>query len=169
MAVQSAMIQMISHGFVSGDLFACIGVMYDQLHTHEIKVFGGLNKIMPWFGFFMVFFAMANVGLPGTSGFVGEFTGILASFSASPWIALVAAFTLIIGAGYTLYLIKRIIWGQVPSREVAQMKDINVREVIVLTVFGLAVLGIGVWPEPIFHLTGAAVDHLVSQIAATKV
>lgn len=169
LGIQGAMVQMISHGFVSGALFACIGVMYDQLHTHEIDAFGGLVKVMPWFAVFMVFFAFANVGLPGTSGFVGEFMIILASFSANPWIALVAAFTLIIGASYTLYLIKRIVWGKIPNERVAAMKDINKREVIVLTAFAVMVLAIGIWPQPLFHLTGAAVENLVSQLAVVKV
>ncbi|HET7268932.1 MAG TPA: NADH-quinone oxidoreductase subunit M [Oleiagrimonas sp.] len=169
LGIQGAMVQMISHGFVSGAMFSCIGVMYDRLHTREISAYGGLVKVMPWFAFFMVLFAMANCGLPGTSGFVGEFMVILASFSANPWIALVAAFTLIIGAAYTLYLIKRIIWGDVTSDKVAAMKDINFREAIVLTVFGLFVLAIGIWPEPLIHLMGASVSHLVDQIATTKV
>ncbi|HET7663759.1 MAG TPA: NADH-quinone oxidoreductase subunit M [Rhodanobacteraceae bacterium] len=169
LGIQGAMVQMISHGFVSGAMFSCIGVMYDRLHTREIKAYGGLVKVMPWFAFFMVLFAMANCGLPGTSGFVGEFMVILASFSTNPWIALIAAFTLVIGAAYTLWLVKRIIWGDVTSEKVAAMKDINARETIVLTVFGLFVLAIGIWPEPLIHLMGASVSHLVDQLAVTKV
>ncbi|HEX7340005.1 MAG TPA: NADH-quinone oxidoreductase subunit M [Rhodanobacteraceae bacterium] len=169
LGMQGALVQMISHGFVSGAMFACIGVMYDRLHTHEIAVFGGLNKVMPWFGFFFVFFAMANCGLPGTSGFVGEFMVILASFSTNPWVALVAAFALIIGAGYTLYLVKRIIFGDVVSERVAKMKDINFREALVLTVLGLMVLAIGIDPEPLIHLMGASVHHLIGQLAVVKV
>src|SRR5699024_1456830 len=136
---------------------------------HEIKVFGGLVKPMPWFGFFILLFAFANVGLPGTSGFVGESMVILASFSANPWIALIAALSLIIGAGYTLYLIKHIICGDVVSDRVAAMKDVNFREAVVLTVLGICVLGIGIWPEPLIHLMGPSVGHLVHQMAATKV
>jgi len=169
LGIQGAMVQMISHGFVSGAMFSCIGVMYDRLHTREIKAYGGLVKVMPWFAFFMVMFAMANCGLPGTSGFVGEFMVILASFSTNPWIALIAAFTLVIGAAYTLWLVKRVIWGDVTSEKVAAMKDINARETIVLTVFGLFVLAIGIWPEPLIHLMGASVSHLVDQLAVTKV
>lgn len=169
LGVQGALVQMISHGFVSGALFSCIGVMYDRLHTRQISSYGGLVKVMPWFAVFMILFAMANTGLPGTSGFVGEFMVILASFSTNFWIAAVAAFTLIIAAGYTLYLVKRIIWGDVESEAVAAMSDINKREAIVLTVFGLFVLAIGIWPEPLIHLMGASVDHLVDQLAVTKV
>ncbi|HET7300677.1 MAG TPA: NADH-quinone oxidoreductase subunit M [Oleiagrimonas sp.] len=169
LGIQGAMVQMISHGFVSGAMFSCIGVMYDRLHTREIKAYGGLVKVMPWFAFFMVLFAMANCGLPGTSGFVGEFMVILASFSTNPWIALIAAFTLVIGAAYTLWLVKRVIWGDVTSEKVAAMKDINMRETIVLTVFGIFVLAIGIWPEPLIHLMGASVSHLVDQLAVTKV
>ncbi|HET6587486.1 MAG TPA: NADH-quinone oxidoreductase subunit M [Oleiagrimonas sp.] len=169
LGIQGAMVQMISHGFVSGAMFSCIGVMYDRLHTREIKAYGGLVKVMPWFAFFMVLFAMANCGLPGTSGFVGEFMVILASFSTNPWIALIAAFTMVIGAAYTLWLVKRVVWGDVTSEKVAAMKDINARETIVLTVFGLFVLAIGIWPEPLIHLMGASVSHLVDQLAVTKV
>jgi NADH-quinone oxidoreductase subunit M len=169
LGMQGAMIQMISHGFVSGAMFTCIGVMYDQLHTREISAYGGLAKVMPWFAFFMVLFAMANVGLPGTSGFVGEFMVILASFTASPWIALFAAFTLIIGAGYTLWLVKRVVWGAVTSDKVAKMKDVNGREAFVLAVFALAVLAIGIWPQPLVHLMDASITHLVEQLAVTKI
>lgn len=169
LGMQGAIVQMISHGFVSGALFTCIGVMYDQLHTREISAYGGLAKVMPWFASFWVLFAMANVGLPGTSGFVGEFMVILASFTASPWVSACAAFTLIIGAGYTLWLIKRIIWGAVTSDKVAKMRDINGREAFVLTAFAVAVLAIGFWPQPWFHLTDQAVRHLVEQLAVTKV
>ena len=169
LGMQGAMVQMISHGFVSGALFTCIGVMYDQLHTREISAYGGLAKVMPWFAFFMVLFAMANTGLPGTSGFVGEFMVILASFAASPWIALFAAFTLIIGAGYTLWLVKRVVWGAVTSDKVAKMKDINGREAFVLTMFAVAVLAIGIWPQPLVHLMDASITHLVEQLAVTKI
>ena len=169
LGAQGAMVQMISHGFVSGALFTCIGVMYDRLHTRLIKDYGGLAKVMPWFAAFMVLFAMANTGLPGTSGFVGEFMVILASFKANPWVSLAAAFTLIIGAGYTLWLIKRVVFGAVESDAVRAMPDINPREAAVLTAFAAAVLIIGVWPWPLTHLMDASVAHLVSQALATKV
>ncbi|MGH8213873.1 MAG: NADH-quinone oxidoreductase subunit M, partial [Rhodanobacteraceae bacterium] len=168
LGAQGAMVQMISHGFVSGAMFTCIGVMYDRLHTRLIRDYGGLAKTMPWFAAFMVLFAMANCGLPGTSGFVGEFMVILASFKANPLVSLAAAFTLIIGAAYTLWLIKRVIFGNVESDAVRAMPDINAREAAVLTAFAIAVLVIGVWPWPLTHLMDASVSHLVSQALATK-
>ena len=169
LGVQGAVVQMISHGFVSGALFTCIGVMYDRLHTREISAYGGLAKVMPWFAAFWVLFAMANTGLPGTSGFVGEFMVILSSFTANPWIALFAAYSLIIGAGYTLWLIKRIVWGTAPTAEAAAMPEINTREGLVLGAFALAVLAMGVYPWPLMHLMDSSVAHLVSHLMTTKI
>ncbi|HKT30755.1 NADH-quinone oxidoreductase subunit M [Dyella sp.] len=169
LGMQGAMVQMISHGFVSGAMFSCIGVLYDRLHTRLIKDYGGVINVMPWFGLFYVFFAMANCGLPGTSGFVGEFMVILASFSANPWIALFAAFTLIIGAAYTLWLVKRVLWGEVTNPHVAEMKDINGREWLVLGAFAALTLIIGVWPEPLTHLMNTSVNQLVQVLAIHKV
>jgi len=169
LGMQGAMVQMISHGFVSGAMFSCIGVLYDRLHTRLIKDYGGVINVMPWFGFFYVFFAMANCGLPGTSGFVGEFMVILSSFSANPWIALFAAFTLIIGAAYTLYLVKRVLWGEVTNPHVAEMTDINGREWFVLGAFAAAVLVLGIWPAPLTHLMNNSVNDLVQALAIHKV
>ncbi|GLQ95336.1 NADH-quinone oxidoreductase subunit M [Dyella acidisoli] len=169
LGMQGAMVQMISHGFVSGAMFSCIGVLYDRLHTRLIKDYGGVINVMPWFGFFYVLFAMANCGLPGTSGFVGEFMVILSSFSANPWIALFAAFTLIIGAAYTLYLVKRVLWGEITNPHVAEMKDINGREWIVLGSFAALTLLIGIWPEPLTHLMDNSVNQLVQVLAIHKV
>jgi NADH:ubiquinone oxidoreductase subunit 4 (subunit M) len=169
LGMQGAMVQMISHGFVSGAMFTCIGVMYDRLHTRQIKDYGGVINAMPWFGFFYVLFAMANCGLPGTSGFVGEFMVILASFAASPWIALFAAFTLIIGAAYTLWLVKRVLWGEVTNPHVAEMKEINGRETFVLVAFAAAVLALGIWPQPLVHLMDSSVAQLVQQLAIHKI
>ncbi|MGH8216756.1 MAG: NADH-quinone oxidoreductase subunit M [Rhodanobacteraceae bacterium] len=169
LGVQGAVVQMISHGFVSGALFTCIGVMYDRLHTREISAYGGLAKVMPWFAAFWVLFAMANTGLPGTSGFVGEFMVILSSFTANPWIALFAAYSLIIGAGYTLWLVKRIVWGTAPTAEAAAMPEINTREGLVLGAFAVAVLAMGVYPWPLMHLMDSSVAHLVTHLMASKV
>ena len=169
LGVQGAMVQMISHGFVSGALFSCIGVMYDRLHTRAIKDYGGLVNVMPWFAAFAVLFAMANCGLPGTSGFVGEFMVILAAFQDSPLIALLAAFTLIISAAYTLWLVKRVIFGAVANDKVAKMKDLDAREWIVLGAFALAVLAIGVYPKPLTDLMEPAVQQLVQQLSLAKV
>jgi NADH-quinone oxidoreductase subunit M len=169
LGMQGAMVQMISHGFVSGAMFSCIGVLYDRLHTRQIKDYGGVINVMPWFGFFYVLFAMDNSGLPGTSGFVGEFQVILASFQANPWIALFAAFTLIIGAAYTLYMVKRVLWGDITNPHVAEMKDINGRELFVLGSFAAAVLALGIWPQPLIHLMDASVSQLVTQLANHKI
>ena len=169
LGMQGAMVQMISHGFVSGAMFTCIGVMYDRTHTRQIKDYGGVINMMPWFGFFYVLFAMANTGLPGTSGFVGEFMVILASFSASPWIALFCTFTLIIGAGYTLWLVKRVLWGPVTTEHVKHMTPLSARETWVLIGFAVAVLAIGVWPQPLVHLMDSSVTHLVQQLAVHKI
>ncbi|WP_266168158.1 NADH-quinone oxidoreductase subunit M [Dyella subtropica] len=169
LGMQGAMVQMISHGFVSGAMFSCIGVLYDRLHSRQIKDYGGVINVMPWFGFFYVFFAMANSGLPGTSGFVGEFQVVLASFQANPWIALFAAFTLIIGAAYTLWMVKRVMWGDIANPHVAEMKDINGREVFVLGAFAAAVLVLGVWPQPLIHLMDSSVTQLVQQLGNHKI
>ncbi|HEX5305331.1 MAG TPA: NADH-quinone oxidoreductase subunit M, partial [Dyella sp.] len=169
LGMQGAMVQMISHGFVSGAMFSCIGVLYDRLHTRQIKDYGGVINVMPWFGFFYVLFAMANSGLPGTSGFVGEFMVVLASFSANPWIALFAAFTLIIGAAYTLWMVKRVLWGDITNPHVAEMKEINGRETFVLVAFAAAVLALGIWPQPLIHLMDSSVSQLVQQLAVHKI
>ncbi len=169
LGMQGAMVQMISHGFVSGAMFSCIGVLYDRLHTRQIKDYGGVINVMPWFGFFYVLFAMANSGLPGTSGFVGEFMVVLAGFSANPWIALFAAFTLIIGAAYTLWMVKRVLWGDITNPHVAEMKEINGRETFVLVAFAAAVLALGIWPQPLIHLMDSSVAQLVQQLAVHKI
>ncbi len=168
LAVQGAMVQMISHGFVSGAMFSCIGVLYDRLHTRQIADYGGVANVMPWFAAFMVLFAMANCGLPGTSGFVGEFMVILAAFQDSPLIALVAAFTLIIGAAYTLWLVKRVVFGEVGNDKVAKMKDLDAREWIVLGAFAIAVLALGVYPKPLTDLMEPAVQQIVQSLTLAK-
>ncbi|WP_395684418.1 NADH-quinone oxidoreductase subunit M [Dokdonella sp.] len=168
LAVQGAMVQMISHGFVSGAMFSCIGVMYDRLHTRMIRDYGGIVNVMPWFAAFMVLFAMANCGLPGTSGFVGEFMVILAAFQDRPLIAAVAAFTLIIGAAYTLWLVKRVVFGEVGNDKVAKMQDLDAREWIVLGAFAAGVLAVGVYPKPLIDLMEPAVQQLVQQLALAK-
>jgi NADH-quinone oxidoreductase subunit M len=139
------------------------------MHTCQIKDYGGVINVMPWFGFFYVLFAMANSGLPGTSGFVGEFMVVLASFSANPWIALFAAFTLIIGAAYTLWMVKRVLWGDITNSHVAEMKEINSREAFVLISFAAAVLALGIWPQPLIHLMDSSVSQLVQQLAVHKI
>ena len=168
LGLQGAMVQMISHGFVSGAMFTCVGVLYDRMHSRMIKDYGGVANVMPWFAAFVVLFAMANSGLPGTSGFVGEFMVILAAFQQHPLIGFGAATTLIIGAGYTLWLVKRTIWGEVGNAHVAELEDINPREAFVLGVFAAGVLVLGVWPKPLTDLMEPAIANLASQIVASK-
>jgi len=168
LGVSGAMVQMISHGFVSGAMFSAVGVIYDRMHTRMIKDYGGVVNTMPWYAAFVVLFAMANCGLPGTSGFVGEFMVILASFQANFWIAALAAFTLIIGAAYTLWLVKRVIWGDVTNDHVAKLKDIDAREALVLGAFAAATLLFGIWPQPLTHLMDASIKHIVDQLMVVK-
>ncbi|TZF91887.1 NADH-quinone oxidoreductase subunit M [Cognatilysobacter lacus] len=168
LGLQGAMVQMISHGFVSGAMFSCVGVLYDRMHSRMIRDYGGVANVMPWFAAFMVFFAMANSGLPGTSGFVGEFMVILAAFQKSPLLAFGAAFTLIIGAAYTLWLVKRVVWGEVGNAHVAELTDINKREGFVLGAFAVGVLLLGVWPKPLTDLMQPSIAQLAKQIESSK-
>ncbi|MDC8015245.1 NADH-quinone oxidoreductase subunit M [Tahibacter soli] len=168
LGMQGAMVQMISHGFISGAMFSCVGVLYDRLHTRMIRDYGGVVNVMPKFATMFVLFAMANCGLPGTSGFVGEFWVILAAFQTNPWIAALAAFTLIIGAAYTLWLVKRVIFGEVGNDKVAKLEDMNGRETFVLASFAAAVLLFGLWPKPLSDLMDAPIAHLVQQILVSK-
>ena len=168
MGLDGAMVQMISHGLISGAMFLCVGVMYDRVHSREISAYGGVINTMPIFGAFAVLFAMANSGLPGTSGFVGEFLVILAAFKANFWYAALAATTLILGAAYTLWLVKRVIFGPVGNDHVAEMKDLDGREFLVLGVLAVAVLLLGVWPAPLLDMMRGAIEHLTQQILATK-
>ncbi|MBT3047759.1 MAG: NADH-quinone oxidoreductase subunit M [Candidatus Thiodiazotropha sp.] len=168
LGVEGGMVQMVSHGFISAALFLCVGVLYDRLHSREIKDYGGVINTMPVFGAFMVFFAMANAGLPGTSGFVGEFMVILASFRADFWYAFLAATTLIIGAAYTLWMVKRVVFGDVTNEGVAALQDMNQREYIVLGTLAAAVLLLGLWPAPLVEVMDASVNNLLQHIAVSK-
>jgi len=168
MGIDGAMVQMISHGLVSGAMFFCVGVLYDRLHTREISAYGGVVNTMPVFAFFMVLFAMANAGLPGTSGFVGEFLVIVASFRANFWYAFVAATTLILGAAYTLWLVKRVVWGDVNNDGVASLRDVTRREFTVLALLAVAVLLLGLWPAPLLEAMRPTVEQLVVQLQASK-
>jgi len=168
MGLDGAMVQMVSHGLISGALFLCVGVLYDRVHSRQIADYGGVVNTMPVFAAFMVLFALANTGLPGTSGFVGEFLVIIASFRASFWYSFLAAVTLVLGAAYTLWLVKRVVFGPVTSPRVAALKDLNGREFVVLGVLALAVLFVGVWPAPLLKVMQPTIHHLVSQAIATK-
>jgi len=166
--VEGAMMQMISHGFISGALFLCVGVLYDRLHSREIKTYAGVATPMPVFAAFMVLFAMANSGLPGTSGFVGEFLVIMGSFQANAWFAIIAALTLIFGAAYTLWMIKRVVYGAVISEQVAALKDVNQREILVLGALAAMVLVVGIWPNPILEVMHVTIDNLLQQTQISK-
>ena len=168
MGVEGGMVQMVSHGFISGALFLCVGVLYDRVHSRQIKDYGGVVNTMPVFAAFMVLFGMANAGLPGTSGFIGEFLVILSSFKASFWIAFLAATTLILGAAYTLWLIKRVIFGDIGNSHVAELKDVNTREIIILSLLAVAVLLLGVWPDPLTSVMHASVENLLQHVTASK-
>ena len=168
LGVEGALAQMISHGFVSAAMFLCVGVLYDRMHSRQIADYGGVVHTMPKFAAFMVFFAMANAGLPGTSGFVGEFLVILAAFKASFWYAFLAALTLILGAAYTLWLVKRVVFGPVGNDHVAQLQDLNGREFLVLGVLAIAVLALGLWPAPLLDVMRPTLEQLVQQMMMTK-
>ncbi len=168
MGIEGGMVQMISHGFISGALFLCVGVLYDRMHTREISAYGGVINRMPWFGAFVVFFAMANAGLPGTSGFVGEFMVILAAFRADFWFAFLAATTLVLAAAFTLWLVKRVIFGDIGNDNVAALKDLNRRETLNLSVLAAATLAIGIWPKPLIDVMEPTIENLVQQIQVSK-
>ncbi len=168
LALEGGMVQMVSHGFISGALFLCVGVMYDRMHSREIADYGGVVNTMPVFAAFMVFFAMANAGLPGTSGFVGEFMVILASFKASFWIAFLAATTLVLGAAYTLWMITRVVFGAVANDNVAALADVNKREFLFLAILAFAVLLLGLWPDPLVEVMHPTIDNLLDHIADPK-
>ncbi|MEE8155402.1 MAG: NADH-quinone oxidoreductase subunit M [Phycisphaerales bacterium] len=168
LALQGGMVQMISHGLISGALFLCVGVMYDRLHSRDIDSYGGVVNTMPTFAALMVFFALANAGLPGTSGFVGEFLVIIGSFHASFWLAFFAATVLVLGAAYTLWLVKRVIFGDVANDNVAALEDIGPREFFILAVLAIVVLLLGVWPAPLIDLMEPTLGHLLEHVAQSK-
>ncbi len=168
MGVQGALVQLISHGFISAALFLCVGVLYDRVHSREIASYGGVANTMPAFAALFVFFAMANSGLPGTSGFVGEFMVILATFQANAWYAALAALTLILSAAYTLWMVKRVLYGEVANDKVAALKDLDGREWIVLGTLAFFTLALGLYPAPLIDVMQASVDNLLNHITVSK-
>jgi len=170
LGIEGAMVQMISHGFISAAMFFCIGVLYDRLHSRMINDYGGVVNVMPKYAAFAVFFAMANAGLPGTSGFVGEFMVVLATIQANFWWAFAAATTLILGAAYTLWMVKRVIFGEVNEKTgVAKLTDINLREGAILTALALAVLALGVWPAPLLDVMRVSIGEVVKLAMISKI
>jgi NADH-quinone oxidoreductase subunit M len=169
LGVEGALVQMISHGFVSAAMFFCVGVVYDRMHTRMIADYGGVVNTMPKFAALMMLFAMANSGLPATSGFVGEFLVIMGAMKASFWLAFLAATTLVFGAAYTLWMYKRVIFGAVANDHVAALKDLNPREVIVLGALAVAVLFMGIYPLPFTEVMHASVEQLLRHVAGSKI
>ncbi len=166
--MEGALVQMISHGFVSGAMFLCVGVLYDRMHSRQIADYGGVVNTMPKFAALFMFFAMANAGLPATSGFVGEFMVVLGAVEFNFWTGFTAAITLILGAAYTLWMYKRVIFGAVANKHVQALKDISSREFVILGALAICVLAMGVYPLPITEVMHASVDHLLKHVAAGK-
>jgi NADH-quinone oxidoreductase subunit M len=166
--IEGGLVQMISHGFVSAAMFLCVGVLYDRMHSRAIADYGGVVNTMPRFASFMMLFAMANAGLPATSGFVGEFLVILGAMQKSLWLAFAAATTLVLGAAYTLWMYKRVIFGPVANDHVAELPDLNYREFIVLGLLALAVLWMGVYPRPFTEVMHSSVSELLRHVSVAK-
>jgi len=166
--MEGGLVQMISHGFVSAALFLCVGVLYDRMHSRNIADYGGVVNKMPRFAALMMLFAMANCGLPATSGFVGEFMVIVGAMKFNFWIAFLAGTTLVFGAAYTLWMYKRVIFGEVGNKQVAELSDVNARELVVLGLLAIAVLWLGVHPAPFTEIMHASVNDLLNHVAASK-
>jgi NADH-quinone oxidoreductase subunit M len=168
LGVAGAIVQMVSHGFVSGAMFLCIGVLYDRVHSRDIAAYGGVANTMPKFAAFAVLFAMANCGLPGTAGFVGEWMVILGAVEYNFWIALLAATTLVFGAAYTLWMVKRVYFGDVANDKVRALQDINAREFLMLSLLAVAVLWMGLYPKPFTDVMNVSVAELLKHVAKAK-
>ncbi|UZD53970.1 NADH-quinone oxidoreductase subunit M [Caldimonas aquatica] len=168
LGVAGGIVQMISHGFVSGAMFLCIGVLYDRVHSREIAAYGGVVNTMPKFAAFAVLFAMANCGLPGTSGFVGEWMVILATVKVNFWLGALAATTLIFGAAYTLWMVKRVYFGAIANSNVRELLDLNKREFVMLALLALAVLWMGLYPKPFTDVMQQSVVNLLQHVAQSK-
>jgi len=168
LGMSGGIVQMVSHGFVSGAMFLCIGVLYDRVHSREIAAYGGVVNTMPKFAAFAVFFAMANSGLPGTSGFIGEWMVILGTVKAGFWLALLAATALIFGAAYNLWMVKRVYFGPVANDHVKALTDLNSREFLMMAVLAIAVLWMGVYPKPFTDVMHVSVTELLKHVAQSK-
>ena len=168
LGVSGGLVQMISHGFVSGAMFLCIGVLYDRVHSREIAAYGGVANTMPKFAAFAVLFSMANCGLPGTAGFVGEWMVILGAVKANFWVAAAAATALIFGAAYSLWMVKRVYFGDVANDHVRTLDDLNAREFMMLGVLAVAVLAMGLYPKPFTDVMHVSVTELLKHVALSK-
>ncbi|MEP7138038.1 MAG: NADH-quinone oxidoreductase subunit M, partial [Caldimonas sp.] len=169
LTTSGAIVQMISHGFVSGAMFLCIGVLYDRVHSREISAYGGVVNTMPVFASFVVLFAMANVGLPGTAGFVGEWMVILGAVKVNFWIAMLAASTMVWGAGYTLWLVKRVYFGPIANDHVRELVDIGKREFTMLAILAVAILAMGLYPKPFTDVMHTSVTSLLRHVSVSKI
>jgi NADH-quinone oxidoreductase subunit M len=169
LGMSGGIVQMVSHGFVSGAMFLCIGVLYDRVHSREIAAYGGVANTMPKFAAFAVLFAMANCGLPGTAGFVGEWMVILGAVKANFWLGMISATTLIFGAAYTLWMVKRVYFGAVANDHVRELTDINAREFGMLAILAAAVLAMGLYPKPFTDVMHVSVDGLLKHVAVSKI
>jgi NADH-quinone oxidoreductase subunit M len=167
--MRGGIIQMISHGFISAALFLCVGVLYDRVHSREIRAYGGVANRMPVFAAFFVLFAMANSGLPGTSGFIGEFLVVLGAMKVNFWYAFLAATTLVFGAAYTLWMVKRVLYGEVANEEVALLKDVGRRELAFLAILAVLVLAVGVYPKPLGDVMDPTIQELLRHVNQSKV
>jgi NADH-quinone oxidoreductase subunit M len=168
LGMSGGIVQMVSHGFVSGAMFLCIGVLYDRVHSREIAAYGGVTNTMPHFAAFAVLFAMANVGLPGTAGFVGEWMVILGTVKFNFWLGALAATTLIWGAGYTLWMVKRVYFGPIANAEVRALTDLDTREFMMLGVLAVAVLAMGLYPKPVTDVMHTSVTELLRHVSVSK-
>jgi len=166
--VLGGLVQMVSHGFISAAMFLCVGVLYDRVHSRQIADYGGVANTMPVFAAFFVLFAMANSGLPATSGFVGEFFVIMGAVKVNFWYAFLAATTLVFGAAYTLWMVKRVIYGEVANERVAALKDVNARELVFLVLLAACVLAMGIYPEPIAGVMNPTIHELLKHVAISK-
>jgi len=164
--IEGALFQMLSHGFISGALFLCVGVLYDRMHTREIAAYGGLVHRMPLYAFLFLFFTMGNVGLPGVSGFVGEFLTMAGAFKANSWIAFFAAFGVILSAAYALRLYRQVMYGEIRRPELATISDVDMREFAILAALGAFALYLGVYPKPALDVFAPSVDILMGQFTA---
>jgi NADH-quinone oxidoreductase subunit M len=168
LGVSGGLVQMISHGFVSGAMFLCIGVLYDRVHSREISAYGGVANTMPKFAAFALLFAMANCGLPGTAGFIGEWMVILGTVKVNFWLGVLAATALIFGAAYTLWMYKRVYFGDVANAHVKSLEDLNAREFLVMAMLAVAVMVMGLYPKPFTDVMHTSVDGLLQHVATSK-
>ena len=169
MSVEGSMVQMISHGFISGALFLCVGVLYERMHTRLISNYGGVVNTMPIFAAFFMLFAMANSGLPGTSGFVGEFLVILSAFKVNIWYSLFAGSTLLFGAAYTLWMYKKVMFGVIKNHAVAMLYDLRINEKLVFLLLSFCILFFGIYPKPLLDIIHSSAEHLIIQVMQSKI